>query len=584
MLYLAVVLFYSAFFSHPDIWHTVISSYAYLIGHFGDFYEYNRNVVNGNDYLPLVYVIFAIWNLPFYVLSGGTFADYQNYHKLGLYELALNKALIGALFFVSIWIIGRVVNILERKEGLANRVRIFYASSTVMLFCIFFTNQYDIIGIVLTLMGLFFYSRGKLIPFVLFFSAAVSLKYFAIIAFFPLLLAKEKKLWRILGYGALVLLVPLFQIIIYSDSSLFMESVFALAQSKLFGKNDAAFRLGTLLIPTAYILMLIACYFSSGDQKDAPFRYGICGAIFGYWLVYLHVDWHPQWISIVVPYVALATLFIKYRSITYLVWTFFGAAYLLLVIYFYPNSLDSNLLDAGFFSQYFGGNHISILNFYKNIDFLYVKIVFYTAIAYFFLGPLLSTLVHKWRTSYFLSVVSLLPNLIYIVPVLIIGFAPISYLKKIDPIAEYRNRCVRLHTPGTAIGTYIENIRLGRPFVEMFYPVDDSLNSISFVFGAYDKPLTNKVEFSLRSKDKVIYSKVVDLKHVAAGNVYTLNEINSGDECRNGCSLRLNVVEGADPIKLWTQNSKTNSIEYDGRHLQNSTIVIADYYLKVGCR
>jgi hypothetical protein len=39
-------------FKQSDLTHTYTSSYAYLHGHVWDFYEYNKTIVTGNDYLP----------------------------------------------------------------------------------------------------------------------------------------------------------------------------------------------------------------------------------------------------------------------------------------------------------------------------------------------------------------------------------------------------------------------------------------------------------------------------------------------------------------------------------------------------
>src|SRR5476651_2579914 len=64
VLYTLLLGFCFLIFQQGDLFHTSTSSYAYLEGHFIDFYDYNKKVVGGNDYYALIYIIFAIWNIP----------------------------------------------------------------------------------------------------------------------------------------------------------------------------------------------------------------------------------------------------------------------------------------------------------------------------------------------------------------------------------------------------------------------------------------------------------------------------------------------------------------------------------------
>lgn len=56
-------------FQQGDLIHTYTSSYAYLNGHFVDFYDFNKVYMERNDYLPGMYVVFALWGLPLKVLG-----------------------------------------------------------------------------------------------------------------------------------------------------------------------------------------------------------------------------------------------------------------------------------------------------------------------------------------------------------------------------------------------------------------------------------------------------------------------------------------------------------------------------------
>src|SRR5215212_778910 len=62
ILYAFVVTSCYILFQQTDLFHTSSSSYAYLNGHIADYYDYNNKILPGWEYyLPLGYIIFAIW-------------------------------------------------------------------------------------------------------------------------------------------------------------------------------------------------------------------------------------------------------------------------------------------------------------------------------------------------------------------------------------------------------------------------------------------------------------------------------------------------------------------------------------------
>ena len=74
ILSLITIVICFLFFLQRDLIHTALSSYAYLQGHITDFYEYNKLYLGGNDYLPTLYLIFALWNIPLHLLGLATYS------------------------------------------------------------------------------------------------------------------------------------------------------------------------------------------------------------------------------------------------------------------------------------------------------------------------------------------------------------------------------------------------------------------------------------------------------------------------------------------------------------------------------
>ena len=70
ILFIVIASFcFIAFQQGGDLGHTGGSSIAYLQGHVLDFYDYNVQFVGGNAYLPSTYMLFAVWNIPIYLIN-----------------------------------------------------------------------------------------------------------------------------------------------------------------------------------------------------------------------------------------------------------------------------------------------------------------------------------------------------------------------------------------------------------------------------------------------------------------------------------------------------------------------------------
>ena len=112
--YLFVLALSFLLFQQGDLSHTAASSYAYLNGHFADFYDYNKKYMGGNDYLPLIYVIFAIWNIPLHLF--GLNSSMGGMGALLPIELAIEiawaKLLLVAFFFAAAKVLAKISGVI----------------------------------------------------------------------------------------------------------------------------------------------------------------------------------------------------------------------------------------------------------------------------------------------------------------------------------------------------------------------------------------------------------------------------------------------------------------------------------------
>jgi hypothetical protein len=241
-------------FKQSDLTHTYTSSYAYLQGHVYDFYDYNKIHMSRNDYLPLMYIIFALWNLPLKLFGLLTYADLgvSIWQLSTPLEIFWSKLLLCSFFLACVILLEKITKLLHAnvEDGLA-RPSILFATSPIAIFAVFIFSQYDIFGVFFTLLGLYFYFQKRFWYFAFLFSVAISFKYFAAFIYLPLVLIIEKRPLYIARYGLIGLLVTALQVGAYWHSDIFQASFFALAGAK----TGEAMHRGKAI----YILILYGC-------------------------------------------------------------------------------------------------------------------------------------------------------------------------------------------------------------------------------------------------------------------------------------------------------------------------------------
>ena len=105
-----------------DLIHTALSSYAYLQGHIADFYEYNKLYLGGNDYLPTLYIIFALWNTQLHLLGLSSYPTLEVFNGLHwslimqsttALEIAWWKTLLALFYIGSVIVIHKIAELIE---------------------------------------------------------------------------------------------------------------------------------------------------------------------------------------------------------------------------------------------------------------------------------------------------------------------------------------------------------------------------------------------------------------------------------------------------------------------------------------
>lgn len=315
--YLALAVsfvFLLIFFSHGgDIYHTAESSMAYLRGHILDFYDYNKVKMDGDDYYPFLYLIFALWNVPM-KLSGIQHLLLDSHPEI-IYE-----KLLPTLFYI---LTSVPVYLIIRKIGKSAKTAMFgvfllltTGCATIPIIC---WGMYDIILTFFILFGIYFMirdvSRWDMWIAMLLCGLGFATKPYGIIVFLPILAYRCKKLYQAVGYGCLSMIPILVSRLIYRGSPAFNGQAKDSSDfiNRLFFVNiDNSFFKTSIFLLALFSLIMIAYGMEYDPAHKIKMIYWAlpAGAIF-----YGLVLWHPQWLTLIVPFLCITTAVSTKRNV-----------------------------------------------------------------------------------------------------------------------------------------------------------------------------------------------------------------------------------------------------------------------------
>ena len=354
---LMTILSVALFSQKGDISHTIHSSYAYLQGQLVNFYDFNVYVVGENNYLPTVYIIFAIWMLPLHVLgltssvdlSGGVIPKPLEMNLLPLELLWAKLALILA-FVISVYIFRELA---KRAFGDDSRrtwlTTLSFATAPLAFFAVGIFNQYDVFGVLFTLLGLLFLVDGKHFRFTLFFGLAISLKFFAMLLVVPLILYFVNSWFDRLKAFLAVFLVPVILSLPYLTSEAFRSGV-------LFLVNDRAtdpFFLASLPFTIVLYGAIVFWSWRLNKANTDSFRVLALIGLGVYSILFTSVFFHPQWLIVITPFIALAVGYVKPVSSYLWLETVGFFAFTWYMVNMWPMNVDSVMILNGPLSSLF---------------------------------------------------------------------------------------------------------------------------------------------------------------------------------------------------------------------------------------
>ena len=338
-------------FQQGDIMHTAGCSYSYLQGHILDFYEWGAYEYNmWASYMPSTYIVFAIWNLPLRLLGIVTCPEQ---YASSVWVLMWYKLLPVSLYLVSGYIIYRIAMIIGMGSKKSKICAYTFLTTPIGFFSQFLFGQYDIFTVFLVLLGIYYYLKDNRRLFVLFFALSLPFKYYSLLIFVPLLLLKEKNVFKIFRDMAGVTLCYVLEFALYIHSPLFREYVLGFGPTGYV--YQAGINTGAAYLSLVLMLFCMICawaYFvnvrTRAEQAQWTFYFGclVAAVIFGL------SQWHPQWLLFAVPFWVMSAMLHRDTKIFMVLDIFMMLVFCIYTVNMWPDHVDQELFAWGIFGDF----------------------------------------------------------------------------------------------------------------------------------------------------------------------------------------------------------------------------------------
>jgi len=288
-----------------NLWNNLFS------GHIIDFYTLNNNIQSGNIYYThpqgaaydfSMYLVFAFWNFPLWILENTFHVDIMNIPAC----LIWSKLMLVFFLFLSARILRKIAIELGFDAKTTQMTVFTYLSSAFVFSSIYIMSQYDIICIVFTLLGVLAFLRGRMRNMVIWFALANSFKLFALFVFVPLLLLREKRIWKIATGLALVSSIVLAQKLVFF---IFSKNINLASQNSFLSfLTTNSLQMGTGSVPLFFlgtILLYLYCYTRETGDLETFRRQAIYAGFLGLANFFVLAFSYPYWIILWVPFIVL---------------------------------------------------------------------------------------------------------------------------------------------------------------------------------------------------------------------------------------------------------------------------------------
>ena len=363
---------------------------------FFDFYTVTVEREYNAAYSIPIYIIFAVWNIPTWILT----------RIVGMPEDAVvcllwAKALLLAFLSLAMMQIYKIAKLREIDE---EKVMFMFMSSLFVFCPLMAVGQYDIIGIVFSLCAIRKYLEdGRLSALSIFlFSISASMKFFALFPYLILVLLVEKRVIRIcinLLFGVLfnfVVMIP-FASGYKTSSGSFNGGMLQRLFTVCFPGGNVNISLFCLLFSTVCVL----AFLSNRKTSEEIFDLWIWMGTFTWLSFFVFMEWaFPYWIIWMAPFmILLIGTKSEYSRVNVLFETVLEAGFTFMMAYVYywvyltPGVFDKLLLKSVFSSSDYSGKSLKDIVDWLHLDICLPGICAITLV----IGVVLLVINNPWK-------------------------------------------------------------------------------------------------------------------------------------------------------------------------------------------
>jgi len=354
-LFFVIAIGSALVFQQEDLILTSRASFFLLNGHIFDFYDSLEPLFGGASYLISSYIVFAIWNIPIHIIGFDPVTGSTAVPTIFIMWFKLLPCIIYVISSILVYKICITIGMGNLKSKLCSFV---YLSTPVAFYGQFIFGQYDIFTLFFILLGLYYFYKKNMIKFVLFFGIAMTFKYFALLIFIPLLFLREKRISRILLYttGFFIPIVAL--TLIYMGSDVFWDGVYGFgAVGYVLNAVISVYEnMNISLVIIGFIVCCAWAYFTDPKENEDEVKWVFFFINIVIFLSFGLSKWHPQWLLLAAPFLAISTFMNKRADIFMFLDILLMFFVIVITINHWPRHLDQYLFNLGVLNRFTRGS------------------------------------------------------------------------------------------------------------------------------------------------------------------------------------------------------------------------------------
>ena len=268
------------------------------------YYDYVMNNLGTGNYATYdfpMYIVLGIWGAPLWFFWGAKGISPLSSFVAKIY----GKSIFLAAFAVTVFLVYLICKELKVSKERAVWGAFIYAS-------ICLNGQTDILGLVFILAGILSYVRGRNVWFIIFYAIAVPFKMYALFTFVPLLLLREKKIWKIGVQTLGAISIRVISNMLFDPSSPAIQEK-ARFESEMFNRLTAQ-RLPLLngSVPVVILLLgvvCVFCYLKQIESKEELDKYSVFIPLLAMGCLFVSFESSSYWYLHLTPFLAIMLVY-----------------------------------------------------------------------------------------------------------------------------------------------------------------------------------------------------------------------------------------------------------------------------------